>query len=100
MDDKTLIALANDNIAVEGEGGALRITGTERYSTIEVNAEYDGHSVRVEFTDTDTNPREYRYNAAVYDAETGELITIGNGAKDWDVALSIVQWGKLRNHWA
>lgn len=100
MDENALIEAANESIAGAG-GASLRKTGdAERYSTTEVWAEYEGHPVRITFTETDSSPREYRYNAAVYDSETGDLIATGNGGGDWQDAFSIVQWQKLTNHWA
>ncbi|MBM7331287.1 hypothetical protein JS562_51200 [Agrobacterium sp. S2] len=48
-------------------------------------------SVRIEVTDTGT-PGPYRYNATVYDGETGAFIATGNGAADVDQALAIVHW--------
>lgn len=96
-----LLELAN-RYASPGDGitFAGQSQGAERYYTTEVFTEYNGHPVRIKFTEHDSSPNAYRYNATVYDAETGDMIATGNGGEDWQEALSIVHWRLLGIRWS
>jgi hypothetical protein len=39
-----------------------------------------------------------RFNATVFDAETGEQIATGNGGRDWADGLSMVNWKQVKSH--
>ena len=100
MDATQLVDLANKHLGIYGGVTLQTPESPERFYTTEVVADFNGHPVRIEFTESDSNPREYRFNATVYDGETGEQITTGNGGSDWDDAFSIVQWQKLAPYWS
>ncbi|GAA3743882.1 hypothetical protein GCM10022239_19130 [Leifsonia bigeumensis] len=100
MNAEQLIEKANESFQSHGAGGFEKPSQSpERYFVTEVHTEFNGHSVRIEFVESESNPPSYKYNATVYDAETGEQIGTGNGASNWEEAFSIVHWSEMINHW-
>ncbi len=100
MDHEKLKAMAISEAQVRHADGLVFSDEAPEVATTTVfKATFRGHPVRVEFTESETDPAEYRFNAWVFDAETGERITIGNGGEDWQTALAIVHWNDLNSRW-
>ena len=70
--------------------------GLEREHTLDVPVRLDGRELVITFVETEGVPAEYRYNARVSDAETGDLLATGNGGPTWEDAVIVVHWQKLR----
>lgn len=98
-DQDELLALANATFTewMDGPGFGPAISSTEKYKVTEVETTYDGHGVRLTFTDSDSNPPAYRYNVIVHELTTGKQIATGNGSRTWKEAFEIVHWGELRS---
>lgn len=98
MSARNLIEMTNKGAAIYGVEFGLTADLFEIFRTTQVSANVGGRSVKIEFTETDTSPEAYRFNATVFDAESGELIATGNGGRDWEDALSKVNWKRVKNH--
>lgn len=98
MDARNFVDLANTQSKVLNVEFELTPALYEVTTTTRVSATYDGHSVYIDFTESETTPRAYRYNVIVLDAETGEQIVTGNGGATWNEALSIVRWNAVEVH--
>ena len=98
MSAKNLIEMTNKEAAIYGVEFEQTSDSLEIFRTTQVSATVGGRSVKIDFTETDTNPAAYRFNATIFDAETGEQITTGNGGRDWTDALSMVNWKRVKNH--
>lgn len=86
MDAQTILKLVHSHS--DAEESHLLIASVRSY--------IDGYgSVRVDVTDRGEDG-PYRYNASVYDGDTGEFLATGNGGRDVDEALSIVHWQNVK----
>lgn len=83
---------------VKGATGLVFETNDPNFQRGREKASFRGHRIYVEFTDSESHP-DYKYNVTVYDAETGDLVATGNGARDWADAISIVHWQELNIRW-
>lgn len=98
MSTKNLVERANKEAALYGVEFELTADLFQIFRTTQVSATVGGRSVKIDFTETDTSPAAYRFNATVFDADIGEQIATGNGGKDWDDALSMVNWKRVKSH--
>jgi hypothetical protein len=98
MEPKDLLDLVNANGEATFEYDSF--VPPERFYTTQLRAIWDGHSVTLKFTETDSVNQAYRFNVSVYDTETAEIVATGNGAEDWETAFATVHWNELkRHHW-
>ena len=59
---------------------------------------FRGHPVTIAFVNSEEHP-DFRYNVRGCDAETNDLVAIGNGDRTWEGAISIVHWNDLASRW-
>lgn len=100
MSPEELLALANRKIGIYDVGTLANPSESpEVYETTRIDTTFNGHDVRVEFLEYRTGHPSYRFNAVVYDSDTGDVIATGNGGKDWSEAFDIVHWQNVVHHW-
>ena len=98
MDVKKLFPTVIHDANLRGSSGLILDRVQDEWHVWEVIGSFRGHPIRVEFTETEGHP-QYRFNATIYDAETGEHIGTGNGGPNWEEGLTIVHWQKLNMRW-
>jgi len=98
MSASNFIEMANKEAEIHGVEFELTTDLYEVFRTTQVSATVGGHGVVIDFTETETCPPEYRFNALVRDRETGEQIGTGNGGRDWEEALMQVHWQDVTIH--
>ncbi len=99
MNDEMLFAKASEHAESQtGHPFERDVESAERFSTVQEFGTYNGHAIRIDFTNSEGQDA-YRFNATVYDAETGEAIATGNGASSWSEAFGIVHWRELGIRW-